>query len=377
MGFGFVGTWRAASEIEKTPIKIRNHNSQIINKQNKMKVRILTSALTIALLAGCANKNEKAVESAPIKVTTAKVVNQSTVQRLNYSGTVEAGQTIPLTFEMTGTVQKVLVEAGDAVSAGQLLATIDKTDARNMYEMTLAKQKQAQDAYDRLKSVYEKGSLPEVKWIEMQTNLEQANSSLKIAENNLKKCELKSPVSGIVGRRNVEPGMSALSITGAPIEIVDLKTVNIKISIPEKEIGKLKKGAEATFTVGALGGKEFNGEVTNISPVADRLSRTYEAKIQVNNRSGELKPGMVCDVRIDIADNQKRLLVPYLCVTRDNENQQYVYLIDKKANTAQKRIVTTGNYYDKFLEITSGLNEGDLVVKNGKDKLTNNCLISF
>ena len=334
-------------------------------------------ALALALLAGCANKNEKAAESAPVKVTTATVVNQSTVQRLNFSGTVEAGQTIPLTFEMTGTVQKVLVESGDAVSAGQLLATIDKTDARNMYEMTLAKQKQAQDAYDRLKTVYEKGSLPEVKWIEMQTNLEQANSSLKIAENNLKKCELKSPVSGIVGRRNVEPGMSALSITGAPIEIVDLKTVNIKISIPEKEIGKLKKGAEATFTVGALGGKEFNGEVTNISPVADRLSRTYEAKIQVNNRGGELKPGMVCDVRIDIADNQKRLLVPYLCVTRDNENQQYVYLIDKKANTAQKRIVTTGNYYDKFLEITSGLNEGDLVVKNGKDKLTNNCLISF
>lgn len=377
MGFGFVGTWRAVSEIEKTPNKIENHNSQIINKQNKMKVRILTSALALALLAGCANKNEKAVESAPVKVTTATVVNQSTVQRLNFSGTVEAGQTIPLTFEMTGTVQKVLVEAGDAVSAGQLLATIDKTDARNMYEMTLAKQKQAQDAYDRLKTVYEKGSLPEVKWIEMQTNLEQANSSLKIAENNLKKCELKSPVSGIVGRRNVETGMSALSITGAPIEIVDLKTVNIKISIPEKEIGKLKKGAEATFTVGALNGKEFTGEVTNISPVADRLSRTYEAKIQVNNRSGELKPGMVCDVRIDIADNQKRLLVPYLCVTRDNENQQYVYLIDKKANTAQKRIVTTGNYYDKFLEITSGLNEGDLVVKNGKDKLTNNCLISF
>ncbi|MBO7476392.1 MAG: efflux RND transporter periplasmic adaptor subunit [Salinivirgaceae bacterium] len=338
---------------------------------------IFTATVAAVMIVGCAKKDETTKVESPIGVTTATVVNQSVVERLNFSGTVEAGQTIPLTFEMTGTVQKVLVEAGDAVSAGQLLATIDKTDARNMYEMTLAKQKQAQDAYDRLKTVYEKGSLPEVKWIEMQTNLEQANSSLKIAENNLKKCELKSPVSGIVGRRNVEPGMSALSITGAPIEIVDLKMVNVKISIPEKEIGKLKKGAEATFTVGALGGKEFNGEVTNISPVADRLSRTYEAKIQVNNRGGELKPGMVCDVRIDIADNQKRLLLPYLCVSKDNENQQYVYLVDKKANTAAKRIVTTGNYYDKFLEITSGLNEGDLVVKNGKDKLTNNCLISF
>lgn len=206
-----------------------------------MKIRILTPALALALLAGCANKNEKAAETAPIKVTTATVVNQSTVQRLNFSGTVEAGQTIPLTFEMTGTVQKVLVEAGDAVKEGQLLATIDKTDARNMYDMAQAKQKQAQDAYDRLKSVYEKGSLPEVKWIEMQTNLEQANSSLKIAENNLKKCDLKSPVSGVVGRRNVEPGMSAISITGAPIEIVDLKTVNIKISIPEKKSASLQR----------------------------------------------------------------------------------------------------------------------------------------
>ena len=342
-----------------------------------MRIKILTPALALVLLTGCANKNEKAVETAPIKVTSATVVNQSTVQKLNFSGTLEAGQTIPLTFEMTGTVQSVLVEAGDAVSKGQLLATIDKTDARNMYDMAQAKQKQAQDAYDRLKSVYEKGSLPEVKWIEMQTNLEQANSSLKIAENNLKKCELKSPVSGIVGTRNIEPGMSALSLTGAPIEIVDLKTVNVKISIPEKEIGKLKKGTQATFTVGALNGKEFDGKVTTISPVADRLSRTYEAKIQVDNRSGELKPGMVCDVKINIADNAKRLLLPYICVSKDNENQQYVYLIDKKTNTVTKRIVTTGNYYDKYLEITSGLNEGDLVVKNGKEKLTNNCLISL
>jgi RND family efflux transporter MFP subunit len=338
---------------------------------------IFTATVAAVMIAGCARKDETAKVESPIGVTTATVVNQSVVERLNFSGTVEAGQTIPLSFEMTGTVQSVLVEAGDAVSKGQLLATIDKTDARNMYEMTLAKQKQAQDAYDRLKSVYEKGSLPEVKWIEMQTNLEQANSSLKIAENNLKKCELKSPVSGIVGTRNVEPGMSALSLTGAPIEIVDLKTVNIKISIPEKEIGKLKKGTLATFTVGALGGKEFDGKVTTISPVADRLSRTYEAKIQVDNRSGELKPGMVCDVRIDLPDNTARLLLPYTCVSKDNENQQYVYLIDKSTKRAVKKVVTTGRFYDKNLEILSGLNEGDLVVKNGKDKLTNNCLISF
>ncbi len=342
-----------------------------------MKIKLLTIGCALALLAGCAPKDKTPKFASPINVTYATVVNQSTVEHLSYSGTVEAGQTIPLNFEGTGTVQKVYVEAGDNVREGQLLATLDKTDAKNMYEMASAKQKQAQDAYDRLKTVYEKGSLSEVKWVEMQTNLDQANSSLKIAENNLQKCDLKSPVNGVVGRRNIEPGMSSILVSKAPFEIVDIKQVNIKIAIPEKEIGKLKKGDDATFTVGALGGKEFSGKVTTVSPVADMLSRTYEAKVQVANKNQELMPGMVCDVNIDYSTDAKRLLVPYICVSKDNENQQYVYIIDKANKKVNKRIITTGQYFDKNLEVLSGLAEGDMVVKNGKEKLTDNCPVNF
>lgn len=342
-----------------------------------MKIKLLTIGCALSLLAGCAPKDETPKFASPINVTYATVVNQSTVEHLSYSGTVEAGQTIPLNFEGTGTVQKVYVEAGDNVREGQLLATLDKTDAKNMYEMASAKQKQAQDAYDRLKTVYEKGSLSEVKWVEMQTNLDQANSSLKIAENNLQKCDLKSPVNGVVGRRNIEPGMSSILVSKAPFEIVDIKQVNIKIAIPEKEIGKLKKGDDATFTVGALGGKEFSGKVTTVSPVADMLSRTYEAKVQVANKNQELMPGMVCDVNIDYSTDAKRLLVPYICVSKDNENQQYVYIIDKANKKVNKRIITTGQYFDKNLEVLSGLAEGDMVVKNGKEKLTDNCPVNF
>ena len=342
-----------------------------------MKIKILTSAMALTLLVSCSQKEEAKKETLPVKVTTATVVKKSTVEKLSYSGTIEAFQTIPLNFEGTGTVEKVLVEAGDKVKKGQLLATIDKTDAQNMYEIAKAKQQQAQDGYNRLKEVYEKGSLSEIKWVEMQTNMDQANSSLKMAENNLSKCEMRAPSDGVVGRRNIEPGMSAIMVGKAPIELVELERVYVKISIPEKEIGKLNKGETATFSVGALGNKEFEGTVSNISPVADMISRTYEAKIIVGNKSAELKPGMVCDVNIDINGNAQRLLLPYQCVSRDNDNNQYVYLVDKDGKKAIKQVVTIGQYFDKDLEILSGLKEGDVAVKNGKEKLSNNCLIDF
>lgn len=342
-----------------------------------MKVKVLLTAALLTQLVGCTHKEEKAKEILPIKVSTTKVESKKMVKNLNYSGTIEAFQTIPLSFEGTGTIAQVYVEAGDKVQKGQLLAVLDKTDAQNMYKITEAKQKQAQDAYNRLKSVYEKGSLPEVKWIEIQTGLEQANSSLEIAKSNLEKCELRSPVSGIVGRRNIEPGMSALMVTQSPIEIVKIESVYVKIAIPEKEIGKLKKGEEATFSVCALGEEKYTGKISNISPVADKLSRTYEAKILVKNSTLELLPGMVCDVNLSIENTKACMLVPYTCVSMDNENNKYVYVVDTKTNKATKRIITVGQYYGNYLEVTSGLEIDEIVVKSGKEKLTNNCLISL
>ncbi len=342
-----------------------------------MKIKILMPAMAAIVIAGCSTKEQTGKVEKVINVTASEVLSQSATAHMKYSGTVEAYQTIPLRFETTGTIEKVLVEAGDQVKIGQLLATVDKTDAQSMYDMAKSKQQQAQDGYDRLKSVYEKGSLSEVKWVEMQTNLEQANSSLKIAENNLKKCEMKAPVAGFVGKRNIEPGMSALMIDNSPIEIVEINKVYIKIAIPEKEIGKLKKGDEAEFSVAALDNKVFSGKIATISLVADRLSRTYDAKILVDNKNFDLKPGMICDVNINYSDNVKRLLVPYICVTKDNDNQQFVYVINQTTKRVSKRIITTGQYFDKNIEVLTGLDAGELVVRNGKEKLLENSLINL
>jgi len=341
--------------------------------------KMIIPAMALCMLVACnPRQNEDGLPGPkPISVTTVMVKQEKVVTALRYSGTVEAFQSIPLTFQSTGTVEKVLVEAGDVVVKGQLLATLDATDAKSMYDITLSKYRQATDAYERLKKVHEQGSLTEIKWVEMESDLEQAKSSLELAKNNFDKCKLYAPVNGMVGRRNIEPGMSAITITSAPLELVDIRQVYVKISVPENEVARIVKGMKASFTVSALNDKDFKGEVANISPVADRISRTYEAKILVPNPDLAIKPGMVCDVKMETSIEKEVIIVPDQSVSKDSENKVYVYVVDPAEKRARKQVIKTGRYLDSGLEVVSGLAAGQIIVYEGKEKLSDNCLISF
>jgi RND family efflux transporter MFP subunit len=334
--------------------------------------------MVLALLMGCRSKQNQ--ESLPaekaIPVTVTEVKSEKVAANMRYSGTIEAYQSIPLTFQTPGTVEKVLVEAGDEVKKGQLLATIEKNDLQSMYNVTLAKYQQAKDAYDRLKTVYDKGSLSEIKWVEMETNMEQAKSSLELSKNNLDKGNMYAPTNGIIGHRNIEPGMSSIVIGSAPLQLVDIKWIYVKISVPENEIGKIKKGMKAQFVVSALNDEVFEGEVSNVSPVADLISRTYEAKILATNPNLDLKPGMVCDVKMNLTSEKEMVLVPYYSVSKEG-NDPYVYLVDPNKKRVKKQMIKTGQFYGSDLEVLSGVKQGQVIIKEGKEKLSDNCLISL
>lgn len=336
-------------------------------------------AIIAVLLTACKHSTDagKNLGQSAIKVVTTKVSFAESSYSLSYSGTIEASQTIPLSFQTSGTVENVYVEAGDAVKKGQLLASVDNSDMSNIYHVTLAKFQQAEDAYNRLKKVHDEGSLPEIKWVEMVTNYEQAKSSLELSKNNLDKCNLRAPVDGIIGHRNIEPGQSSISLSITPFDIVDIKTVYVKVSVPENEIGKIKKGLKASFSASALNDKVFEGEVSNISPVADVISRTYAIKISVKNSGLELKPGMICDVTINLNSESTPIVVPYKAVSKDREGNTFVYIVSSDNNRVKKQIIKTGNYNDSGIEIISGLTTGQVIVSEGTEKLSDNSLISL
>ena len=341
-----------------------------------MQKNLILLAVLFAAIS-CKQKSETATSAvAPMKVKTQAVQMVNSLSNLRYSGTIEAAQTIPLTFQSSGTVEKVLVQEGDVVRKGQLLATVDKTDNQSIYNSSQAMYNQAKDAYDRLKQVYNSGSLPEVKWVEMETNLKKAESQLEIAKNNLDKCNLYAPTSGVVGKRNIEPGQSAIS-SFSPIELVKIETVMVKISVPENEIGKIRKGMTAKFTISALDNKQFEGTITNIGVVADQFSRTYEVKLTVKNNDLEIKPGMVCDVTLNTNIDKQMVLVPYNAVSKDSDGNSYVYVVSPDSKSVKKQPIKVGNYQSSGLEVISGLTTSEVVVVEGKEKLSDNCIITL
>ena len=190
--------------------------------------------LGVMLICSCTSKKEKDAK-APVRVKTevAQIATSSNGQ--TYVGIVEEREATAVSFTGMGVVKRMLVSEGQMVSKGQLIAEIDDTQARNLLSGAEAQMAQANDALERFKMLHDNGSLPEVQWVEIQSKVAQAKSQLEVAKKNLADCKLVAPVSGVIGKRMIGAGETALP-SQAVVSILDISTVKVKASIPEAEI---------------------------------------------------------------------------------------------------------------------------------------------
>lgn len=328
-------------------------------------VRLL---LLLALLSGCSGKGNGKEDEKEISVKVVKITSLCSVKEQNYVGTVEEISSSSLSFQVMGNVEKILVREGQRVSKGQLLASLDRATLQNTYDAARASLIQAQDTYDRMKILYDNKSLPEIKWVEVQSKLQQAQSMERIALKNLEDASLYAPFSGVIGRRfvepgeNVQPGVSVLTL-------LEVSEVYIRIAIPENEIATLDK-QKALITVAALGGRLFEGQITEKGIVANPLSHTYDARIRLNNNQGSLMPGMVCRVKVQEDTDESVVSIPNNAVQISHIGDNFVWCVDN--GKAKARKITTGMLTGDGVQITSGLKEGDQVITNGYQKISEN-----
>ena len=334
-----------------------------------------SSSVTAWLLAaamitcsGCSSR-EHGGGPAPINVEVQRVRGEDAGQAVAYSGTIEESESIPLSFPVVGIVNRVLVSEGDIVHKGQKLAVLNEESYRNAYEMSLATEKQAEDAYRRLQPMYRNGNLPEVKVIEAESDLQRAKSAAAIALKNLADCALRSPSDGVVGKRSIEPGMTALpNITS--ITVVRIGKVFADVPVSEREISSIRKGEKATVCVAALDDASFDGSVEEIGVIADPLARTYRIRIGIINRAQAIRPGMTCDVRLEQAGRGRGVVVAGTAVMIDEAGRHYVYVVDSSQSRASRELVIPGSLLSTGIEILSGLQAGDPVVVSGQHKLS-------
>lgn len=302
-----------------------------------------------------------------VRVETAVVGESDTATASNYSGTVEESSGTVASFSVVGTVQTLNVSAGDYVKKGQLIATVDATNLRNAYDISHAALVQAQDAYNRMKMLHDAEAVAEIKWVEMQQTLKQAQSAEAIARKTLSDANLYAPQSGYVSEKFIDAGMTVAP--GVPvIKIVDIDPVKVNISIPENEIADIPAKGEVDISVPALGGKRYTGTISEKGVAANPLTRAYDVKILVDNKSGELLPGMICDVTLNTDSTNRAMTVPTDAVMLAADNSHYVWL--DSAGYAVKRAVVTGPLTDNGIIIRSGISNGDSIIVKGQQKVS-------
>jgi len=375
----------------------------------KVYKNLCVAAVAISLTAACSGDKtgtEKQERIIPVKVM--QVSATASGGSLSYVGTVEESVAVALSFSGMGTVEQVLASEGQRVRKGQLLATLNTTTAQNAYDVAQSQLAQAQDAYDRLSKVHENGSLPEVKFVEIETGLQQAKSMVAISRKSLDDCRLYAPRDGVIASRSIETGESAMPGVAA-FKLVGVDRVKVKISVPESEIGSIIEGQTATVVVPALDNAVFSGKVETKSVAANALSHTYEVKISVDGvidslsqreaiystssvianevkqsqsvsnkeqraslkerPSDRLLPGMVCKVETALAASlQAEIVVPNRAIRIAADNRRYVWIAEN--NVAKRKLVETGDLTNEGIVVSNGLEAGAQIIVEGFQKIS-------
>ena len=331
--------------------------------------------LSVLIVSSC-SENKKSEQKAPIRVKTQIVSPAFADGSQTYVGIIEEREATAVSFTGMGVVKRMLVSEGQAVGRGQLLAEMDDTQARNLLSGAEAQMTQANDALERYKMLHDNGSLPEVQWVEIQSKVAQAKSQLEVAKKNLADCQLIAPVSGVIGKKLVGTGETAMP-SQAVVTILDVSSVKVKVAVPEGDISAIQTTTLSTIKVEAVGAEVKGGRIEK-GIEADALTHTYDVRINVVNEGRKLLPGMVASVRFMQEGSQSiaGMSLPVTAVQKSSDGSLFVWTIAGDS-TAHRAKVTIGTAYGNNVAITDGLNIGQHVVTEGYQKLSENTRVVY
>lgn len=317
--------------------------------------------------------------SAPVKVTVLAARGIDTATSMPYSGTVESGDGAEMSFTVGGTINHIYVSEGQKVRKGQLLASLDGSSIDNANKIAQATLAEARDAYARLKKLHDANALPDIKWVEVQSKLKQAENAAAIAEKEVGDTKIYSPIDGVVAEKKADVGQTA--IPGVPVlNIVSVSDIKVSISVAEGEIGKMTPGVKATITAPAASDMTYEGTLTQQGVVANPLSRTYDVKFKISNPDTRLLPGMLCNVTVqspvDTASVSKHdIILPPQAILLSADNRNFVWLARNRE--AEQRFVTVGDITSDGIVIADGIAPGDTVIVQGMQKVSNGTKIQY
>lgn len=310
-------------------------------------------------------------------------------------GSVAANASVILAPKLSGRMESVLVEVGDPVKKGDLIAQLDRREIEQEVREAEASLKVAQAGLkgkeaalgdlrrklERAEALVKRNFIPrqEVDTLKSQVQSAMAEVELGRAQINQMRARLDnarirladtrvySPFGGYVGKRHIDPG-AMVSPTTPVVTIVDIFRVKVVLPVAERDYGKIRAGSSAAVTVDAYPKRRFSGTVARLSPVVNQETRTAEIEVELRNPGALLKPGMFAKVEI-VTDLRKNVLIVPDVALVAADNGHSVYKVGEQGGPVERVSVKPGLSHNGWVEVSGQLNAGDRVVTLGSSLL--------
>lgn len=345
----------------------------------------ITAAIAVIIIAACAGgwyyyqTQQKAQQASAVE--TAQVERMNLTSKVSATGTIRPVDSVEVSPKITARISQVLVKENDQVTAGQTVATLDGKDYQAKYDQAQYKVTNTRLDYERYKMLYDQGAGTKQTLDNVEYEYKTALSNLSAAESDLAETTITAPMSGVVVGEPKPAGTMAVQGNSNPtviMRIADTSKKQIMAKIDETDIGNIKVGQDATFTVDTYTNQTFTAHVSKISQTD--TSNTWDTNgtstssssssssasviyyyvtLDVDDPDDVLRLGMTARVEINTAEKEDALVVP-IAALKTNDNGSYVLRVNTSGQTEQVP-VTTGIYSDEYVEILSGLSEGDSV----------------
>lgn len=333
---------------------------------------VLAAALTLSSCKGSVDKHPTV--QPPVKVAVMVVGESATNQGRVYSATVESNSTSMLSFSVPGTIESVSVAEGQRVAKGQALASIKAEDYTYADNIARAQLAEAKDAYARLKKLHDANALPDIKWVEMQQKLEQAQNAADISARALRETTLRAPFAGVISRKLADKGQNVAPIEPV-FEIMVPDALSVEISVPENELSSLKVGDVANVTFNSSDIAPLKGKITRKAVSADPLTRTFKVKIDIPGAPATVLPGMLASVTFENAraEELKTITLPSQAVILNDDNRTFVWVV--RNGRTERRFVASDELSSAGVVVSDGLEVGDTVVVAGMQKVGSGSIV--
>jgi membrane fusion protein (multidrug efflux system) len=351
----------ACGEQKDSAQKLKDEISAKKGEMSKLQGEIASLEAQLIKLDSNAAKKGKAVQLLTLQPTTF-------VHSIDIQGRVDAEESVTVGPQMPGMVKRVLVQPGDRVAAGQLLAELDADAMIQQLGALKVQRDLTKQIFDRQRNLWDQKIGTEVQFLQAKAGYDAVEKQVSALEEQIDMSRIKAPMAGVVDNVGLKVGEMA-SPGFTTILIVNGNKLRVKGEVAEGYVAKVKTGNAVTIELPDAG-KTIEANVTYAGRIINKLNRTFNVEVAIRP-DADVVPNMVAIMKIEDYRKDNQIVVPLACIQQGSDGKSFVFVAKTNGKTvvAERREITFTMTYNGKAQIDSGLAAGDQVVTEGYAEL--------